>query len=58
LKYFKPGFLGRNTAAFKKAIPNLAWGTFAWCLSEPEHLIALDGTVPGGIRLLNDFARL
>jgi len=52
---FVTAFHDRNAAAFKRAIPNLAWGSFAWCLSEPEHLIALDGTVPGGIRLLSDF---
>ena len=53
---FVTAFQDRDTAAFKKAIPNLAWGSFAWCLSEPEHLIALDGTLPGGVRLLSDFA--
>jgi BsuBI/PstI restriction endonuclease domain/BsuBI/PstI restriction endonuclease HTH domain len=52
---FVTAFHDRNAAAFKRAIPNLAWGSFAWCLSEPEHLIALDGTAPGGIRLLSDF---
>lgn len=55
---FVTAFRDRNATAFKKAIPNLAWGSFAWCLSEPEHLIAFDGTLPGGIRLLSDFARL
>jgi hypothetical protein len=54
---FVTAFQDRNGAAFKKAIPNLAWGSFAWCLSEPEHLIALDGTLPGGIRFLSDFNR-
>lgn len=54
---FVTAFQDRNAAAFKKAIPNLAWGSFAWCVSEPEHLIALDGTLPGGIRLLSDFSR-
>jgi len=54
---FVTAFQDRNAAAFKKAIPNLAWGSFAWCVSEPEHLIALDGTSPGGIRFLNDFSR-
>ncbi len=53
---FVTAFRDRNATAFKKAMPNLAWGSFAWCLSEPEHLIALDGTVPGGIRLLSDFS--
>lgn len=52
---FVTAFQDRNAAAFKKAIPNLAWGSFAWCVSEPEHLIALDGTLPGGIKLLSDF---
>ncbi|HEV2301809.1 MAG TPA: BsuBI/PstI family type II restriction endonuclease, partial [Stellaceae bacterium] len=53
---FVTAFEDRNSGAFKRAVPNLAWGSFAWCLSEPEHLIALDGKVPGGIRLLNSFA--
>ncbi len=53
---FVTAFADRNGAAFKRAIPNLAWGSFAWCLSEPEHVIVLDGTAPGGIRLLSDFA--
>ncbi len=55
---FVTAFADRNSGAFKRAISNLAWGSFAWCLSEPEHLIALDGTVPGGIRLLGTFTRL
>jgi hypothetical protein len=53
---FVTAFSDRNAPAFKRAIPNLAWGSFAWCLSEPEHLILLDGTAPGGIRVLSDFA--
>jgi len=52
---FVTAFQDRNAPAFKKAMPNLAWGSFGWCLSEAEHLIALDGTLPGGIRLLSDF---
>lgn len=55
---FVTAFADRNSGAFKRAISNLAWGSFAWCLSEPEHLIALDGTVAGGIRLLATFAGL
>jgi BsuBI/PstI restriction endonuclease len=53
---FVTAFEDRNGQAFRRSIANLAWGSFAWCLSEPEHLIALDGTAPGGIRLLSDFA--
>ena len=52
---FVTAFQDRNAAAFRKAMPNLAWGSFAWCLSEPEHLIALDGATPGGVRLLASF---
>jgi hypothetical protein len=55
---FVTAFQSRDHAAFKKTIASLAWGSFAWCFSEPEHLIALDGTLPGGIRLLRDFIRL
>ncbi len=52
---FVTAFADRNAAAFKRALPNLAWGSFAWCLSEPEHLIVLDGTASGGTRLLSEF---
>jgi hypothetical protein len=55
---FVTAFADRDTAAFKRAISNLAWGSFAWCLSEPEHLIVLDGTSPGGLRVLSDFVFL
>lgn len=55
---FVTAFRDRDAPAFKKAIPNLAWGSFAWCVSEPEHLIALDGTLPGGVRLLSDFVHM
>jgi hypothetical protein len=55
---FVTAFQDRDAPAFKKAISNLAWGSFAWCLNEPEHLIALDGTTPAGIRLLSQFAGL
>lgn len=48
-------FADRGAPAFRRAMSNLAWGSFAWCLSEPDHLIVLDGTAPGGARLLSDF---
>jgi hypothetical protein len=53
---FVTAFQDRNVAAFRKAISNLAWGSFAWCVNEPDHLIALDGAHPGGVKLLSDFA--
>lgn len=55
---FVTAFADRNEAAFRRTISNLAWGSFAWCLSEPDHLIMLDGMTPGGIRTLNDLVAL
>lgn len=54
---FVTAFQDRNAAAFKKAIANLAWGSFAWCVSEPEHLITLHSATPDGITLLSHSAR-
>jgi len=51
---FVTAFQDRDDPAFKKAVPNLAWGSFAWCSSEPEHLIVFDGSSSGGIRRLAD----
>jgi len=53
---FLTAFQSRHHAAFKKTVASLAWGSFAWCFSEPEHLMAFDGPVPGAIRSLRDFS--
>ena len=37
--YFGTAFEDRSHGAFRKAMPLLAWGTFAWFRSEPERLI-------------------
>ncbi len=34
-------FLDREDAAARRAYPNLAWGSFAWYSSEPEHVALL-----------------
>jgi hypothetical protein len=52
---FVTAFADRNSATFRRAVSNLAWGSFAWCLSEPDHLLVLDGMAPGGVRFLSDF---
>jgi len=39
--YFGTAFLDRADGAFRKALPQLAWGTFAWFRSEPERLMVL-----------------
>lgn len=36
---FVTAFLDRSDAAFKKTVDSLAWGSFVWFASEPEHLI-------------------
>ena len=38
---FVTAFQDRNAAAFKKAMPNLAWGSFAWFVSEPAQILVL-----------------
>lgn len=38
---FLTAFKDRSSAQFRKHIAELAWGSFSWCLSEPDHLIEL-----------------
>lgn len=39
--YFGTAFDDRSDAAFRKTLPQLAWGTFAWFRSEPGQLMIL-----------------
>ena len=42
---FLTAYKDRGNAPFKKGVSELAWGSYAWCMSEPEHLIELrDGS--------------
>lgn len=42
---FLTAYHDRGHAAFKKSVSELAWGSYAWCASEPDHIIDLrDGT--------------
>lgn len=43
---FLTAFLDRSTSEFKKAIVEIAWGTYVWFVSEPEHIIDLSGNEP------------
>ncbi|MBX3671018.1 MAG: hypothetical protein KF778_21690 [Rhodocyclaceae bacterium] len=52
---FLTAFQSRDHGAFKKTVASLAWGSFAWCFSEPQHLIAFDGMTPGAVKSLRDF---
>ena len=36
---FATAYLDRSDAAFKKTVDALAWGSFVWFASEPEHLV-------------------
>ncbi len=51
---FVTAFEDRGTPAFRKAVADLAWGSFAWCLSEPDHIITFSGMCPTP-RLLSAF---
>jgi BsuBI/PstI restriction endonuclease domain len=55
---FVTAFQRRDHGAFKKAAASLAWGSFAWCFSEPDHLMAFDGMDAGAIKSLRDFPPL
>jgi BsuBI/PstI restriction endonuclease domain len=54
---FLTAFQSRDHGAFEKTVGSLAWGSFAWCFSEPEHLIAFDGATPGRLARLSDGER-
>lgn len=42
---FLTAFMDRSATYFRKAIVEIAWGSFVWLAAEPDHLIALhDGT--------------
>jgi hypothetical protein len=38
---FVTAFLDRESASLRKSLPDLAWNSFVWIASEPEHLIHL-----------------
>jgi hypothetical protein len=40
---FLTAFMDRASGVFRQCLPRLAWGSFAWCASVTQHLIALNG---------------
>jgi len=38
---FVTAYLDRSDSAFKKTVDTLAWGSFVWFASEPDHLVRL-----------------
>ncbi len=50
---FVTAYLDRSEAAFKKTVDQLAWGSFAWFVSEPENLIRLMQGKPQAVKKLS-----
>lgn len=49
---FVTAYADRDEAAFKTTVSELAWRSFAWFMSEPDHIVALyHGNDAGRIRL-------
>ena len=42
---FLTAYADRDDAAFKASVSELAWGSFAWFMSEPGHIVVLHGGV-------------
>lgn len=38
---FVTAYLDRQSAGYRKTVSQLAWGTFAWFVSEPERIVAM-----------------
>mgnify|MGYP006187306441 CR=1 FL=1 len=38
---FVTAYADRQSAGFRRTVSQLAWGTFAWFASEPEHIMAM-----------------
>jgi BsuBI/PstI restriction endonuclease domain len=53
---FVTAYRDRSGAAFKKTVDALAWCSFAWFLSEPDHLVQLYAGGDGPVRRLSDWA--
>lgn len=48
---FLTAYQDRQSAGFKKTVARLAWGTFAWFVSEPGQIMILGGGGGSGMRL-------
>ena len=55
---FLSAYRDRESAGFKKTVSGLAWGSFAWFMSEPDKIVILrdGGTSP--VLLADLIARL
>ena len=48
---FLTAYQDRESAGFRKTASLLAWGTFAWFVSEPERVVILRGASSRSVRL-------
>ncbi|MGH7123945.1 MAG: BsuBI/PstI family type II restriction endonuclease, partial [Stellaceae bacterium] len=48
---FVTAYFDRSGGAFKRTVPSLAWHSFAWFVSEPEHVVFLHDGVRSPSRL-------
>ena len=54
---FVTAFLDRSEPAFRKSFKELAWNTFVWFASEPEHIVHLHEGQTAPVRTLRHFRR-
>jgi hypothetical protein len=52
---FVTAYLDRSAPAFKKTVDALAWGSFAWFMSEPENLLLLHQSGVDSVARLSDW---
>jgi len=52
---FVTAYLDRSAGAFRKTVDALAWGSFAWFMSEPAHLLRLSKGEVTRVRRLSDW---
>jgi BsuBI/PstI restriction endonuclease domain/BsuBI/PstI restriction endonuclease HTH domain len=48
---FVTAYLDRSTGPARRALPTLAWRSFAWFVSEPDHLVQLHDETTAGRKL-------
>jgi hypothetical protein len=51
---FVTAYLDRGKPAFKKTVPELAWNSFAWFASEPDHIVVFRAIAASETARLSD----
>ena len=55
---FLTAYADRDDAAFKASVSELAWRSFAWFISEPDHIVVLHGGADAEHVRLSDLMRI